>query len=495
MTCTLTKEQKELVFDILSENLFTLQIGEINLGLNTSYKHEFIETYDFLYNDMLRTHTPQGARQLAFAMVEYGLEQYIPLYDSEINKRYPDKTDWQYQLFHSNKGPHLYLNRNEFENLLGITPQDFAIRPSTSIDLTGHEKVIREIFEKFDQKALEAKEFVAQDSNDSRRIINESFLTVVVDGTTRILRSVTDIVQNRRLPEKWGSNSSIVVGNIVDYAVKYFVNNRTKTYEDIIKDLTEDPFIIKQFITINRFELGDLYGYSKNNYKVIFDELDLNRPEVKNAIITALKDLSYIFQKIEISFPNHYIIDLSKDSKFRIFSEEMRLVGETDIIAVNKTTGEITVINIKARKYDRESDNRAKDKTQISIYSQLIENKGFKVSNKPVIIQYEYRLNQINNLTSKVTGTKSGNVIIKYKDVSAIQYDKLSKEEIQKEVEVFFKKFDEYNFKLGNIIFTNPVVSNVSTVAGVSDKLSLKKKKTKLSAPEIEALNAAKRKI
>jgi len=356
-----------------------------------------------------------------------------------------------------------------FDNISNYTSKDFikskfstpdnyaAMAP---IDIVGIDKVapfIEEMRVAFNPEGIEEASITEKKFIGDHKDIVTPFQATKVEGKPVILRRVTEFakgLQEKSLIQAKGV--SIGIGNVSDYAFKYFLNNfSTSSYNDMISKLMKDEQLRKHYYN----EI--IKDVNVRNFKNEFD-LQSAPPQATGIFDSYLEDmlkaLTYQFTDFINKYKDYYIM-----SGEQIYDKELGLVGTPDFIAINPEKGTFKVIDLKVRGV-KEGPTSIIDKEeglQVNAYATIIEkNTSLKPEMNDIFsIEVAYSLVNIDLASIE----KKPTVRIKILGNKSKTFN-FSKETLKKQIDAY-KKNSDLRYNPQNLIFKNDIVKPLNILA------------------------------
>lgn len=227
-------------------------------------------------------------------------------------------------------------------------------------------------------------------------------------------------------------------GNLIDFGVRYFINNRNKSFEEVKAEL----------LNVN-IESGRNFRKMFSKYISLSHTPPDNIQETnifKDYISSFIDDIIYTVNEIEQKYKDYYLTDLASlgGGFFPIYDKNINSIGSIDLVAI-KSDGSYVVIDIKTGKDLLEDRIKDKYNTQISIYNEILKNvPSLKSENKAEIVYVHKDVFLGNGSISNIK--KERYTKTNLKNMSFVTLDAKSLEQIKEIIDEYKKDFyKEYN--------------------------------------------------
>jgi len=426
MICALNKTQKEATLKLLGRLVTVNQVS--------SPEEILKNVYHVIYESFVKKDMQKDAQQYSFAMTQYAADNLYLILDpkDEGLRELVSKVLGTYSQF-SIENIEKFKNEEELRKLLGLTERKLENIPST----VSRESVSTHL-ENIGKQFTPIKEKVGYvRSNMLNAPIWKFPIAKTKDGTPIKLASVSDFLNKATIKNVVpADNLRTRAGTLTDSVIRKFFRNPV-TYEQFQKNMLTDKEFVESF---KRFSENTSIPKTEGTTPILNRYMD-----------DYLNDMMYAINFIQSNYQDAYITDLGtiidnsslsqeEKKKFYIYSAEIGLRGELDLIAI-KPDGTFTVIDIKTTDGYNTPTQESKHGKQVAVYDMIMQTvTGLKSSGNHDVI---YLTTFMNNPT--IVMGKKGNVG-NYK-ISISGYEKKSfknshPELLQKEINAYKQQID-----------------------------------------------------
>lgn len=387
MICTLNKVQKEATLKLLGK---LVQVNKVD-----SPEAILKNIYNVVFESFTKKDMQKDAQPYAFAMTQYAADNLYLLLKTEnddIRELVAKVAGTHNQFNEDTIGK--FSNEEELRKLLGLKDIQVDNIPST-VSKDDVQKHLDKIASKF--PAISEK--VTYVRSDNPYVTWKFPIAKTSDGKDVKLASVTDFVNLNKVKNLLpNDNLKTRAGTLTDTVIRKFFSSPT-SYDSFKKKIILDKDFTEAF---RRF--------SENTS---FPSTEAPTPTLNRYMEEYLNDMVYAINFIQTNYQDSYVTDLNnlvdtskltpdEKRKFYIYSAEIGLTGELDLIAI-KPDGTFTIIDIKTTDGYHTLVQQRKHSKQASVYDMIISKvTGLKSTGTNDII---YLTTFINNPT-KVMGIK-----------------------------------------------------------------------------------------
>lgn len=424
MICTLNRIQKETTLKLVGR---LVQINKV-----ISPEEILKNVYNVVFESFTKKNRQKDAEPYAFAMTQYAADNLYLILETE-KEEIRDLlskvlgTEKQFSLENIEK----YRNEDELRKLLGLKSDNLEIVKSS---------VSRQDVQKYlDRIALTfppIQDKVTYVRSDYPYSAWNFPIAKTKDGTIIKLPSVTDFLNINTVKNVLSSdNRKTRAGTLTDLVIRKYFQNPI-SYEVFTKNILQDKEFIDTFLRFSE------------NRTIPSQEVT---PTTSRYMEEYIKDMMYAINFIQTNYQDAYITDFGdlveksalspeEKKKFYIYSAEIGLRGELDLIAI-KPDGTFTVVDTKTTDGYTTNFQENKHGKQASIYDLIISSvHGLKSSGVNEII---YLTTFMTNPT-KVMGSKDvGNYRLSITDFNKKTNKNISPDLLLKEIHLYKKQIDD----------------------------------------------------
>jgi uncharacterized protein YktA (UPF0223 family) len=404
MICTLNKTQKEATLKLLSR---LVQVNKVD-----SPEKILKNVYNVVFESFTKKDMQKDAQPYAFAMTQYAADNLYLLLDTEnegIRELIAKVAGTHYQF--SLENIEKFKKEDELRKLLGLKENDLSSIPSEV-----SQEDVQPLLDNIAKKFPPIKERVTFVRGEYPYTAWRFPIATTKDGTEVKLASVTDFLNLAKVKNVVpGDNIKTRAGVLTDLVIRKFFAN-PMNYDQFQQNMLKD----KEFTSAFR-------RFSENTS---IPSTEIPSPTINRYMEEYLKDMMYAINFVQSNYQDAYVTDLAQlidnsslteeeKKKFYIYSAEVGLRGELDLIAI-KPDGTYTIIDIKTTDGYNTHVQEAKHAKQASVYDLIMSQvTGLKSSGVNDII---YLTTFISNPT-KIMGAKGS--VGNYR-MSISGYDKMT---------------------------------------------------------------------
>ena len=425
MICALNKTQKEATLKLLGR---LVQVNRVNAP-----EQILKNVYNVVFESFTKKGMQKDAEPYALAMTQYAADNLYLILQAEdkgIRELLAKVAGTHYQF--SLENIEKFKKEDELRKLLGLKENNLeAVYSSVS------KQDVQKYLDKIALKFPSVQERVTFVRSDYPYTAWRFPIAKTKDGKAVKLASVTDFLNLSKVKNVVSSdNLRTRAGTLTDLVIRKYFQNPT-SYEQFTKSMLVD----KEFIdTFKRF--------SENRP---IPTTETNSPVVTRYMEEYLKDMLYAINFIQTNYKDAYVTDLGnlietsslspdEKKKFYIYSAEIGLRGELDLIAI-QPDGTFTIIDIKTTDGYNTQVQESKHSKQASVYDLIMSTvSGMKSSGVNDII---YLTTFMSNPT-KIMGSKDiGNYRLSISDYRRKTTKNVSPDVLSKEIYLYKSQIDE----------------------------------------------------